>query len=95
MNTTMDCRRMIGLDVLAEKNTIIFDILTRIYESKKLKRYNVLEIGCGSGMFARQMSLFFKKYDTHQYILKSCNDRYIEGGYNRFYVIKNIIPIVA
>jgi len=52
------------LDVLAETNTILLDIMTRKYDPKKLKRFDVLEIGCGPGIFARHMNLFFKKYDA-------------------------------
>lgn len=67
MNTNINRHTMNGLNamtVMAEKNTILFDILTNEYNPKKFKQYNVLEIGCGLGHFARQMSFFFKKYDA-------------------------------
>jgi 2-polyprenyl-3-methyl-5-hydroxy-6-metoxy-1,4-benzoquinol methylase len=55
---------MIGLDVLSERNVNIFNILTETYNPRKLKKYKVLEIGCGHGSFARQLCLFFRKYDA-------------------------------
>lgn len=52
------------LDIKNEQNTILFNILVRKTNPKKIIRYNVLEIGCGYGHFARSMCMFFRKYDA-------------------------------